>query len=341
MAIDYLSHAIIELTTKCNIHCMHCYNWWKQDGEPLLHQDSYGKAFRLVDRIIKTTTAPRLTFTGGEPTISDRFLEIVLHAKLNQKKVTVITNGNGPTDVYRQLCKLQTNLIEFSIHSLHADVHDRITRKPGSWKKAIQHITEVLNQGIAAIPVIVITKHNYSHAADTVRFFYDMGIRNAMVNRYNLGGEGLNHANGLSAGLTELRTAFSEVNEFAHTSDMRIVSGVCTPHCILNPDDYPHIRFGSCAEDVYQRPLTFDIEGNLRLCNHSPIVAGNIFKQSLGEILSSPYIDEWRELRIPFCSQCSKLSKCRGGCRAASEQMGRTLNAEDPIVHELKTVPFI
>lgn len=341
MTVDYLSHAIIELTTKCNVHCMHCYNWWKQDGEPMLHQDSYKKAFQLIDKIIKTTTAERLTFTGGEPTISERFLELVLHAKLNNKKVTIITNGNGPTNTYRQLCKLQINLIEFSIHSLYADVHDKITRKPGSWQKAVDNMKEVLNQGIPAIPVIVITKLNHDHAADTVRFFYNMGIRNAMVNRYNLGGEGLNHPNSLSASGNELRTAFSEVNEFAATSGMRIVSGVCTPHCILNPEDYPNISFGSCSDDVYRRPLTFDIEGNLRLCNHSPIVAGNIFKQSMGEILSSDYIDEWSKLNMPFCIQCSKLNQCRGGCRAASEQMGLTLKSEDPIVHELKTVPFI
>lgn len=340
MTLDYLNHAIIELTTECNIRCMHCYNWWKQDGEPVLHQNSYKKAFRLIDRLIKTTTVKRLTFTGGEPTISERFLELVLHAKLNQKKVTIITNGNGPTEVYRQLCKLQTNLIEFSIHSAHADVHDQITRKPGSWKKATQNMIEVLSQGIAAVPVIVITKHNYQHVVHTLHFFYNMGIRNAMVNRYNMGGEGLNHPNGLAAGLTELRMAFKKVNEFAEETGMNIVSGVCTPHCILNPDDYPNIRFGACSDDAYQRPLTFDIEGNLRLCNHSPTVAGNIYKQSFGEILSSTYVNEWSELNMPFCNQCSRLSKCRGGCRAASEQMGFTLKSEDPIVHELKTVPF-
>lgn len=86
MTVDYLNHAIIELTTECNIGCMHCYNWWKQDGEPPLNQNSYKKAFQLVDRLIKTTSVKHLTFTGGEPTISERFLELVLHAKLNHKK---------------------------------------------------------------------------------------------------------------------------------------------------------------------------------------------------------------------------------------------------------------
>lgn len=341
MTIDYLNHAIVELTTECNIRCMHCYNWWKQDGEPPVHLNAYKKAFRLVDRLIRTTSAERLTFTGGEPTIAERFIELVLHAKLHKKKVTIITNGNGPTEVYRQLCRLQVDLMEFSIHSLYADVHDAITRKPDSWKRAVEHMQTMMREGIPCVPVIVVTKHNYDHVADTVRFFYDMGIRNAMVNRYNLGGEGLNHPNALSAGRDALHEAFGKVNEFAETSGMRIVSGVCTPHCILNPDDYPHIRFGACSDDMYRRPLTFDIEGNLRLCNHSPVVAGNIYKQSLGEILGSDYIDEWCRLDMPFCTSCSRLNQCRGGCRAASEQMGLTLKKEDPLVHELCAIPFV
>lgn len=340
MIKDYLNHAIIELTTKCNVNCVHCYNWWKQNREPVLHQDSYKKAFRLVDHLIKKTTVERITFTGGEPTISERFIELVLHAKLNKKKVTIITNGNGDTEIYRKLTELQTDLIEFSIHSLHSDIHDGITQKPGSWQKAVSNMSLVLSQGKAAVPVIVVTKSNYKYIADTLRFFYGMGIRSAMVNRYNLGGEGLNHPNALSASRSELHTAFSEANAFAVSSGMRIVSGVCTPHCILNPDDYSNISFGSCSDDVYLRPLTFDIEGNLRLCNHSPISVGNIFKQSLGEILSSTYIDEWSNLDLPFCQQCSRLSKCRGGCRAASEQMGIGLAMEDPVVHELNATPF-
>lgn len=293
-----------------------------------------------MDRLIKTTMVESLTFTGGEPTISERFVELVLHAKLNKKKVTIITNGNGPTDIYRQLCKLQVNLMEFSIHSFRPEIHDGITRKRGSWEKAMGHMKLIMSEGIPVVPVIVVTKSNYEYVADTVRFFYDMGISSVMVNRYNLGGEGLNHPKGLSAGREALQYTFKEVNDFAGTSGMRIVSGVCTPHCILNPDDYPHIRFGSCSDDVYRRPLTFDIEGNLRLCNHSPVVAGNIFRQPFSEILSSRYLDEWSVLNMPFCGSCSRLNKCRGGCRAASEQMGLTLKSEDPIVHELNAIPF-
>ena len=66
-------------------------------------------------------------FTGGEPTISERFIELVLHAKVNGVRVIVITNGNGEIKVYEQLAALQVNLMEFSILSFRPEIHDRIT----------------------------------------------------------------------------------------------------------------------------------------------------------------------------------------------------------------------
>lgn len=340
MIVDYLKHAIIELTSECNLKCRHCYNWWKKEGVAPEHHNSYRKAFTLLEFLIKKTSVENITFTGGEPTISERFVELVLHAKLNGKRVTIITNGNGNPDIYRQLINLQVDLIEFSIHSSHSEIHDRITEKPGSWDKAMSVIKEVQGKGLRVTPVVVISALNHEYIEETVRFFFDMNIKSIMVNRYNMGGEGLNHPNILSASAKQLQTVFRKLNTFAMSHDIRIFSGVCTPHCLLAPNDYPNISFGSCSEDIYQRPLTFDINGNLRLCNHSPVTVGNIYEQTLGEILCSEYIDKWNNLNIPFCKSCSRLGRCRGGCRAASEQAGLSLLHEDPIINELAIQPF-
>jgi len=37
-------------------------------------------------------------------------------------------------------------------------------------------------------------------------------------------------------------------------------------------------------------------------------------------------------MRAKYCSKYNQWSKCRGGCRAASEQMGNTIEKEDPII---------
>jgi len=331
---EFLNFAIIEMTHFCNLHCVHCYN-----HSYATEQGSYKKAFRLLERLIRKTTVKRITFSGGEPCISERFTEIVLHAKLQGKRVTVITNGNGPTDVYLQLTKMKVDMMEFSIHSYQPKVHDRIARVAGSWEKAVGNMKLMIENGIRVTPVVVITSLNYQDVVETVRFFHQLGINSVLVNRYNIGGEGMKQPD-LTANAAQLRVTFSQLNEYAGNQGVNIFSGVCTPYCLLNPDNYPHIRFGTCSTDVYRRPLTFDLDGNLRLCNHSPVNVGNIFKQSLAEIFTNPYLAEWKDLNLAFCVDCKRLPECKGGCRASSEQMGYSLKHEDPIINTLNLTPY-
>lgn len=91
----------------------------------------------------------------------------------------------------------------------------------------------------------------------------------------------------------------------------------------------------------YRRPLTFDIVGNVRLCNHSPVIAGNIYQQELSEILFSDYPASWVETKAEACLGCRKWDACHGGCRAAAEQLGGSLRDVDPVVKEQMLKPFI
>jgi radical SAM protein with 4Fe4S-binding SPASM domain len=111
---------------------------------------------------------------------------------------------------------------------------------------------------------------------------------------------------------------------------MRISSGVCTPRCLLDIDCYQHIRFGSCNPDLDKRPITLDLEGNLRYCNHSPVHFANIFRARSEDIAASSYLAQWRDERPEPCMECALWERCHAGCRAASEQLGLGLNCVDP-----------
>jgi radical SAM protein with 4Fe4S-binding SPASM domain len=130
----------------------------------------------------------------------------------------------------------------------------------------------------------------------------------------------------------ELRETFTRAAETAAKLELTVTSNVCTPFCVLNPADYPNIAFGSCSPEVKRRPLTIDLNGNLRLCNDSPVIAGNIFKEKLQNILDSPYVHDWVRMRPDVCSKCELWEKCLGGCRAASEQLGKSLKYADPLL---------
>ena len=336
----YLPHAIVEVTSDCNLRCKHCYNWWKHAEATVPARASYRKAFALLEWLIRHTTAERVVFSGGEPTLSERFEELALHAKVNGLRVTVITNGNGSRRTYEALARMGVDMMEFSVLSAREETHDGITGVRGSWRRLMEALRLTLERGVKVVPVTVVTALNAEGVAECVRTLHGLGLRRFMVNRYNIGGEGLNQARSLSPDRKTLRRVFREVDELAGLLSLDVVSGVCTPHCLLDPAEYPHIRFGNCSPEVYNHPLTFDLDGNVRMCNHSPKVLGNIYRQPLQEVLFSDYACSWNSTQATFCGECSRWEKCRGGCRAAAEQTGGSLLDVDPVARELNCKPF-
>lgn len=327
-------YIVFEVTTDCNLNCSYCYNHWKCN-ESFEKLNSYRKAKNVLNQIFTTTNVKQITFSGGEPFLSERFLELVLFCRLNNKNVSVISNGNaGKTDDYTKLVKLGVRLFQFPFLSKNPLVHNSLTRVSGSWDNSLTSILNVLLLGGIVIPVIVLTRKNCNDLEETLIFLKDIGINRIMLNRYNIGGEGIRF-NDLSVSKTDLVKAFGIANEFANKFRILITSNVCTPHCYLDPSSFPNISFANCSQDLTRRPITININGDVRLCNHSPIIAGNIFNNTMNEILNSDYCKSWSLIKPDYCTSCSLYNECMGGCRAASEQMGLTLNHVDPILEIL------
>ncbi len=117
----------------------------------------------------------------------------------------------------------------------------------------------------------------------------------------------------------------------ARERGLTVTSNVCVPACPVDARRYPGVRFGACNLDVRRRPITRDAWGDVRFCNHSPVVLGNLFERDLKAILDSPNAAAWRTVPA-FCASCRSWAECLGGCRAASEQLGLGLGHGDPAV---------
>jgi radical SAM protein with 4Fe4S-binding SPASM domain len=334
-----LQHIAFETTDRCNLDCVYCYNIWKTDAVERVSFNSYTKAIETLKKLFSVADIQYVAFTGGEPFLSERFAEVILFCRMEGKQVTLISNGTqGKAKDYKQLIKLSVGLFEFPIHSAQADIHDHMVQVPGSWQKSVTSTREVLQLGGSVVPVVVITRHNVNQLGETLDFINSLGCKRIMLNRYNIGGKGCANPMEVSATAEVLRSAFAVANDKAMELDLRLTANVCSPICLLNPADYPFIGFGHCSFDVLKRPITLDINGNIRLCNHSPVVAGNIYQKELEEILYSDYTTQWETSVPELCKPCSHWAVCKGGCRAASEQCFGTLAKEDPIINYIPTV---
>lgn len=329
-----LPYIIFETSTDCNLNCRFCYNVWKRPGARHPASGTYRQAIRTLKKLFSVAEVKHVTMSGGEPFLCERFAEVVLFCRMKHKAVTVLSNGNAAVrSDYEVLVDLGVELFEFPIHSADARVHDSLTGVSGSWRKALRSIMDVKALGGDVVVVCVITKHNVAGVENTLRVLHGIGIRRVMLNRYNIGGAGLRDAAGLHAGRRALRKAFRAADGVADTLGLDVTSNVCTPFCILNPADFPHIRMSACFPARTERPFTLDAVGNLRFCNHSPVVMGNIFEDRIEEILASRYLDQWRNAVPDSCAECDLYKKCYGGCRAASEQVGLSLYQPDPILY--------
>lgn len=329
-----LPNIAFELTSACNLDCVYCYNIWKTPGTEIRPgQGSYRKSIKTLKELFRQSDVANVTLTGGEPLTAERVLETAMFCRVEGKGVTLITNGTqGAPSLYDSFIKIGVSLFELPVHSHDAAVHDYMAGVPGSWEKAVDSVKYLRKAGANPVAVIVLTRFNIGGVGETMDFIAGLGVERVMINRYNIGGKNTASPESVSATRSQLREAFAVIDHKTAERGLRTTSNVCTPHCIINPRDFPHIGFGNCSPDVLRRPVTLDMDGNIRLCNHSPVVAGNIFQKPLEDILYSPYARSWAETVPAYCTGCGMWNSCLGGCRAATEQCGLGLEAPDPLI---------
>jgi radical SAM protein with 4Fe4S-binding SPASM domain len=338
-----LKYILFEVTRQCNLNCIYCYNHWKRESfEPEKVEENYNLSLGTLKKLYQTTNVKHITFTGGEPLLAERLRELVLFCRLKGTSVTIITNGNAGTfEEFSQLIRIGVQLFELPVHSPTPSVHDRMTGVLGSWKKSTDTIRFITEMGGKVVPVLVITRFNFDKVGQTLEFIHSMGFHRIMLNRYNIGGRGVNNPEKVLPSKEQINEAFKQASETAQRLKLTISSNVCTPHCVIDPTQYLNIGFTNCSADITKRPLTLSNSGDLRFCNHSPNVLGNIFDQPVESILLNDKARSEFEKQPEFCHGCSKYAKCLGGCRAAAEQTGKTFGEVDPLAEMESKVKLI
>lgn len=323
---------IFEVTSKCNLKCRYCYNVHKAPLGIEPATGGYRKAKRVLKRLFRVANLDRVTMTGGEPFLQERFLELVLFCRMKGKRVVIISNGtSGNGDAYKQLINMGVKLFELPFHSVDPEEHDRMTAVFGSHDTVKRNIAILRKLGAAVVPVIVITQINRHRVPDTLKRLHSMGLKRIMLNRFNIGGSGIANVDELSLSIDELKAVFGAASDTARSLGLNVTSNVCSPVCVLDGRDYSGIRFSRCSPKLERRPLTMDLDGNLRFCNHSPVNMGNIYRDDLRQVIQSEYTLNWR-IKPDYCATCDKWTRCYGGCRAASEQIGQSVGQVDPIL---------
>ena len=145
----YPLSAMVEIADRCNEACVHCYQVQGQKGELETAQ------WRAIFDELAEMGVFLLTISGGEATLRKDFLELVEYAREKRFAVKIYTNGLNMSEALAQrLGELAVQEVQISLYSHQPEVHDAVTRVPGSFVKttaAARHLVE------AGVPVVLKT----------------------------------------------------------------------------------------------------------------------------------------------------------------------------------------
>lgn len=163
----------IEITSKCNERCVHCYipHEYKVDNiSPNLF-------YKTLDELSNMGVI-NVTLSGGEPMTHPNFIEFLKAAKSYDFNVGVLSNLTLLTDEMVEIMKTgNTSFVQVSLYSMIPEHHDAITTVKGSFEKTKNAILKLIANNIPvqiSCPVMSINKNDY---VDVAKWAHEHKIR--------------------------------------------------------------------------------------------------------------------------------------------------------------------
>lgn len=326
---------IYETTARCNLRCAHCYNIWKSPAVPggAPGELPTRRACRLIDRACRDSRCINFTFTGGEPCLRDDLEVLVKRARRHCPHVNLITNGTLLDEArVEALAGAGVGLFELPLNAAEPELYDSLAGLPGAFDRVVRAAAAIKRAGAALAFVFVGMRSNIGEWPRVLELGALLGGESFLFNRCNAGGCVGEDPGALFPSLDELRGALAVANGFAETHDVGIGASIPIPPCLIDPAPYPNVGFGFCAAGTSRAYYTLDPLGNVRPCNHSTLVLGNIFEKRLMDMARGDAMRDFMGARPEFCSGCGIASECLGGCKAAAEQCYGDVRAVEPFL---------
>jgi radical SAM protein with 4Fe4S-binding SPASM domain len=338
---------VLELTRCCNNFCLYCYaaqGPLDRNPEPcgsgeMGTEEILGVISRLCDQL----PVENIALSGGEPLLRGDLPQILTFLRSRHINPVIITNGTLLTKE-NVAATVAGVTYEITLLSYREGIHDHLSGRRGAWEAVIDGMCNVRQAGGAMVAVFVATKLNYMDLHQTVQLAIALGASGLMYNRMNLGSRNMRWAEKLLPTPNMIQENLDVLEEASKQYGLPIAVSVPIQPCVVDVRRYKHIGFGWCPLAGEESYFTIDPSGNIRICNHSPVVLGNIRHQSFVDIYyKHPYVKRFHQTCPAECQGCTSDLKqvCYGGCKAAAEQCYGTPERADPfvILNSVEQVP--
>jgi radical SAM protein with 4Fe4S-binding SPASM domain len=288
----------IDVTYRCNERCVHCYLDHDDKGE-MTTQEIKDVLDQLADAGVFF-----LVFSGGEVFMRRDFLELVEYARNLLFNVKVKTNGVMIHEAEAQrLRELGVEQVQLSVYSHRAEVHDAITKLPGSLKRTVDSIKFLKSQGLKVALSNVLMTVNQQDERGTRALAKQLGVS------YTLDPTVTPKIDG-DTSILSFRVDPENLDEL-FADDELVGNSVefCRPPAPVDEDVMEGYSCSAGHSACYISPY-----GDVFPCVQFPLPTGNVRRQKFADIwYRSPQMNEVRSIRVKdltVCSSCSHAGSC-------------------------------
>ncbi len=288
----------LDITYRCNERCVHCYLDHDDHGEM-----TTGEIFDVLGQLAEAGIF-FLTLSGGEVLMRRDFFAIVERARQLLFNVKVKTNGVMiHAKEAARLRQFGVEQIQISVYSHRPEVHDAITKLPGSLKRSLQAIRFLKSQGLKVTIANVLMAGNFCDQPGVINLAKELGVAYTLDPTITPKMDG-------DTSVLALRIPGSELKQVFHNPELvGNVEEFCAPPPPAGEDIMLGIPCSAGHTACYISPY-----GDVFPCVQFPLPSGNVRRQKFLEIWrDSAQLKEVRSIRardLPTCSTCAHVGTC-------------------------------
>jgi len=288
----------LDVTYRCNERCVHCY----------LDHDDHGELTTAEIRDLLEQLAEAgvifLCFSGGEVLMRIDFFPILEYARSLLFDVRIKTNAFMIREKQAdRLRELGVRAVQVSIYSHRPEVHDAITKLPGSLKRSLAGIRLLRERGLKTVIANVLMRSNLNDYAGVKALAQELGAEYTIDPTITPKMDGDRSILPLGIGGDDLRQVFRNGDLVGNVEEF------CAPPPPLDDGVLDELPCSAGHTACYISPY-----GGVYPCVQFPLPTGHLRRQKFLEIWRrSPQMNEVRSIRardLPVCSACTHLGSC-------------------------------
>lgn len=157
----------IDLTYRCNNNCRHCWLRISPDSEEKDNELSFAEIKEIASEA-RSMGCRKWSISGGEPMLRPDFSDIFDYLTNKFNSYSINTNGSLITHKIAKFLK-KKGVKMIALYGATAEVHDYITRHPGSFAQTMQGVSYLKEAGAGFTVQLIPMRDNYHQFTKMVK----------------------------------------------------------------------------------------------------------------------------------------------------------------------------